>query len=456
MKKNILYSVLVLVSILIVGCGSNSRKDPTPTPTPPPGGYAFANFTSQLKIDEYKTYPIKFQLTKDGLAVPDASVSMKVPDESIGSISKLTVVTDENGKGRFVYTPPAIFPEKGKLYMVFTDGNITLEGTVKLDFDLNTDIPSDGRATTLSISYETSECDDKRGIIGHYHVHAVDRFSRLPIVNIPVRVSLINGIVQINNTKVQIAKGSIYNYDPVEFVDKSINFATQTNVKKGDNLIIFPSEGKTDASYIGGWDIASVSNNLIFNKYYYNLVSSTNLTYIVGNEKRLLGGENGAVGKVAVAHVEPNYTTDNNGYAYFDIVFDPILAGHTVTVEAHGDEDGSRIGIAMKTALRLDGDSFTAPDTTVPNSGGLEIARIPLTINPSCTGNQPLIDVPINPNSFQVTPGKNCIIDQSASEYHTDGYGTVTIGVQTDGNTTATENCTITWTGDITSLLYEY
>lgn len=455
MKRNIIYITLVAVGILLSACGSNSRENPVPTPTPPPGGYVLANLTSELEIEEYKTYPIKFQLTKNGLVVPESIVSMKVPDNSIGSIQAYDVTTDVNGKGVFVYTPPAIFPEKGQLTIVFKDGNITIEENVTLNFNLNTDIPSDGRATTLSISYETTECDDKRGIIGHYHVHAVDRFSRLPIVDIPVRVSLINGIKQINNKKVQIAKGSIYNYDPIEFIDKSINFETQTNVEKGDNLIIFPSEGKTDVSYLGGWDIRSVSDYLILNEYYYNLLNATNLTYIIGNEERLLGGENGTVGILANAHVEPNYTTDNNGFAYFDIVFDPILAGHTVTVEAHGNEDGNRVGISMKTALRLDGD-FSAPERVVENSGGLETSRIPLSIDPSCLGTQPLIDVPIQPGSFHVTPEENCMIDEDISDYHTDGYGTVTIAVQTDGNTTATGKCTITWDGGITSMLYEY
>ena len=459
MKKNIIYTIIIAVGILLSACGSNSRKDPLPTPTPPPGGYALANFTSELNIEEYKTYKIEFQLTKDGLVVPNATISMKVPDKSIGSIKDYTVETNENGKGVFVYTPPAVFPEKGNLYVVFTDGNITLEETVKLYFNLKTDIPTDGRATTLSISYETSECDDKRGIIGHYHVHAVDRFSRLPIVDIPVRVSLINGVEMINNEKVQIGKGSINNYDPIEFYDSSVNFATQTNLKNGDNLIIFPSQGRTDASYIGGWDIASVGETLTFRDYYYNLVSATTLTYIVGNEERLLGGQNGAVGRLAVAHVEPNYTTDNNGYAYFDIVYDPILAGHTVTVEAHGDEDGARIGISQKVALRLDGDSFTAPDTIITNTGAPTKARIGITINPSCVGEQPLIDMPINPATFHIEPELHCQIDQDASNYHTDGYGAVTIAVNTDGNTTETggvDKCTITWDGDIESLLYEY
>ena len=461
MKKNIIYVILVATSFLLLACGSNSKKDPTPPPTPPPGGYAFVNFTSELKIDEYKTYPIRFQLTKDGLAVPDAAVFMKVPDQSIGSIQKLKVITDDNGKGVFTYTPPAIFPEKGKLYVVFTDGNITLEETVNLTFDLNTDIPTDGRATTLSITYETTECDAGRGIVGHYHVHAVDRFSRLPVINIPVRVSLVNGIVKINNVKVQKGKGDIFyensadTTSTIKFSDGSADFS-QMGVKKGDNLIIFPSQGRTDASYIGGWDIQSVSDILTLNEQYTNLVQDNALTYLIGNEKRLLGGENGAVGTLAVAHVEPNYTTDNNGYAYFDIIFDPILAGHTVTVEAHGNEDGNRIGVAIKTALRLDGDSFTAPDTKVANSSDLEKVHIPLTINPSCTGTQPLIDVSINPNSFHVSPTQHCEIDEDNSIFHTDGYGRVKIAVQTDGNTTATENCTITWDGDITSLVYEY
>jgi len=461
MKKLLIYTVIMTVSILFSACGSDSKKDPIPAPPPPPGGYAFSNFTSELKIDDYKTYPIEFQLTKDGLVVPDETVSMKVPDKSIGSIQKYTIVTDEKGKGTFIYTPPVVFPQKGTLYVVFTDGNITLEEKVLLQFDLNPDIPPKGHATTLSISYETTECDEKRGIVGHYHVHAVDRQSRLPIVNLPVKVSLINGVKLIHDMAVQRGAGTIAYKDPtslespIVFSDATADFG-KLGVKKGDNLIIFPSEGKTNASYIGGWDIQSVSSSLLLNEQYTNLVEANALTYIVGNEERLLGGENGAVGFLATAHVEPDYTTDNDGYAYFDIVFDSILAGHTVSVEAHGDENGNRIGISMKTALRLDGDSFSAPDTIVANSGDIEKVNIPLSIKPSCTGSQPLIDVPVNPNSFHVTPALNCQIIPEKSEYYANGYGTVLIAVQTDGNATASENCTIKWDGDISSLVYEY
>jgi hypothetical protein len=387
---------------------------------------------------------------------------MKVPDQSIGSIKDYRVETDENGKGTFVYTPPAIFPEKGKLYIVFTDGNITLEESVQLYFELKSDIPSEGRPTTLSISYRSTECKDE-SIIGYYSVHAVDRFGRPPIVPIPVRVSLVNGIIVINNEIIQKSTGHIVYTNPsdvtsaITFSDANVNFSA-TNVKAGDNLIIFPSQGRTHVSYIGGWDIKSVNDILQLNEQYNNLVQDSSLTYMIGNEERLLGGENGEAGRLAVAHVEPDYTTDNNGFAYFEINFDPILAGHTVTVEAHGNEDGHRVGVAQKVALRWD--KFTAPETKVSNSGGEEIAYVPITIDLSgCTGNQPLIDVPINPNSFQVSPTQHCEIDEDNSIFKTDGYGRVKIAVQTDGNTTDTggaDDCTIKWDGGITSLLYEY
>ena len=456
MKKFIIYLFISTGIMLLSACGSDSRKDPVPPATPPPGGYAFVNVPSELHIEAYREYSIAFQLTKDGLVVPDAIVSMKVPDKSIGTLQAYTVTTNANGEGSFTYMPPVVFPEKGSLNMVYSDGNITLEQDIALHFNLDTDVPGDGHATTLSIAYETSECDDKRGIIGHYHVHAVDGTSHSPLVNMPIGVSLINGIKEIHNEKIQIAQGTIYNTDPVEFIDKSVNFFTETKVENGDNLMIFPSEGKTDPSYLGGWKIKEVNDDLILEAFYYNLPTTANLTYIIGNEQRLLGGENGSVGVLANAHVEPSYVTDNKGYIYFDIIFDPILAGHTVTVEAHGVEDEKRIGTAMKIALRLDGDSFTAPDTLIPNDGGLEVVRVPISINPTCTGTQPLIDVPVNPNSFHVTPEKNCYIIPDISEYKTDGSGAVSIAVQTDGNITATEKCTLKWDGDISSLVYEY
>ena len=459
MKKNIIYMVIAATVFLLSACGSNSKTDPLVEATPPPGGYAFSNLTESIDVTSYNDYPIYFQLTQNGLTVPSAIVNMKVPDKGIGSIEKYTVTTDENGKGKFIYSPPDIFPVDGVLYMVYSDGNISLEEPIKITFNLATDIPSDGHATTLSIAYETTECNEKKGIIGHYHVHAVDRKSNRPAVNIPLNVTLVNGIKEINGVKVQKAKGSISNSGSIEFSDKSVDFYNQTKINDGDNLIIFATEEKTDTSYIGGWDIDYVYKYLLLNENYYNIVETNNLTYIIGNEKRLLGEDNANIGTIAVAHVEPNHVTDNDGYVYFDIVFDPILAGHTVTVEAHGNDDGNRIGAVQKVFLRLDNDSFSASDILISNTGGTRMVSVPLSINPSCTGNQPLIDVPVVPNSFQVSPQEHCFIDHSLGEYHSGPRGTVTVAVWTDGNTSETggeDTCTLTWDGGPSSLSYEY
>ena len=455
-KNKIIYTILIVgMSILLSGCGSDSKENPiVPVPPPATNGYAFNNLTSALNITSYEKYKIEFQLTKDGMVVPGAVVSMKAFDKNLGSVDAYTVTTDEKGEEDFIYTPPTVFPEVGTLIIVYTDGNITLEKPIALDFNLDTDV-SNGRATTLSIAYETSTCDEKKGIIGHYHVHAVDRKSNVPLVGIPVKFSLVNGVIKINNNKVQEAKGDIIDTNPVTFIDNSVNFSTQTKVKSGDNLIILPSMNKTDASYLGGWDIKSVSESLTFSEHYLNLLYTANLTYIVGNEERLLGGENGAVGTLANAHVEAvENITDVDGYAYFDIVADMILAGHTVTAEAHGDENGDRIGVSQKVFVRLDGDDFSTADTIVPNSVSIKQVRVPLTIYPSCSGSQPLIDVPVATNSFTIAPASNCAI--TGGDFHTDSSGSVTLSVNMDGNTTATENCTISWDGGAGSLGYEY
>ena len=459
-RKIVLYSVLLMVaSAILSGCGSNSKKDPiVPTPAPATNGYAFKNVSTDLDITTYSKYTIEFQLTKDELVVPSASVSMKAFDKYIGSVDAYVTTTDENGIGKFIYSPPTVFPDTGTLTILYTDGNITIEQNINLHFKLDLDA-SDGRATELSISYESSSCDVKRGNIGHYHIHAVDRNSNLPIVGIPVTVSLVNGVKEINHNKVQIAKGNIYNTSPVQFNDNTVDFLTQTDIKRGDNLIIFPSENKADISYIGGWNINSLNDeNLTLTGDYTNLLTTTDLTYIVGNEKRLLGGENGEIGEPTVAHVEiVESETDSDGYVYFDIVSDFLLAGHTVTVEAHGNENGRRIGVAKKVFLRLDDDKFSANDVTVPNNqAGLRKVSMHLTINPSCSGNQWLIETPVDPGSFSAKPVEHCNVVASETETSTDANGNIEVAVRTDGNETATSQCTVSWEGGPGSLMFEY
>lgn len=462
MKRASLYIYLVSLALLLSACGSNNIEDSVSTSVEEVNGYAFTETVDTLLIDSYKMYTIRFKLVEDGFSASGQTVQFKAFDSQFGTIEMTSTVTDENGLGSFIYNPPATMPASGTNKIIqyvyrYTDDkgdDQELVQNITLNFHFN---PQDdnGRATTLSISYTTSTCTDK-GIIGHYYVHAVDRLSNVPVVGIPVKFSLINGVKEFNNAKIQEATGSLKNSVPFSFTDEKSNFSTQTNVKNGDNLIIFPSQGKTDISYLGGWSIDSVGKALTLDGVYPNIISTNNLTYIIGNEERLLGGENGSRGVLTVAHVEEvDATTDNEGYAYFDIVFDAILAGHTVTVEAHGHDNGKRMGISSREALRLD--HFSAPETIILNSGGVRTVGIPITIEPSCLGKQPLIDVPIGMNSFTIEPNEHCRL--VGGDFHTDGNGVMRIEVATDGNTSVTggeDECTITWEGGISSLRYEY
>jgi hypothetical protein len=317
-----------------------------------------------------------------------------------------------------------------------------------------------GETATLSISYESTECDVNRGVVSHYHIHAVDSKSHLPLENIPVSVSLINGVKEFNDEKVHKGTGVISKStdgDGLIFSDSTVDFQT-TRVQEGDNLIVFPSTYRTNIAYLGGWNINEVSNTLTLNGNYKNIPEVNSLTYIVGNEERLLGGEYGEIGELATAHVEIiDNETNADGYVYFDIVYDFILAGHTVSVEAHGDKYGERAGIAEKIFLRLDGDNFTAYDQIVPNSmEGIQYVWMNLRINPSCSGDFALMNVPIDPRSFTAEPIEHCHVDVTQTGTETDGYGNVLVAVQTDGNSTDAPDCTVKWNGGPASLRFEY
>ena len=103
--------------------------------------------------------------------------------------------------------------------------------------------------TSLSIVYESSEYDATKGLIGHYHVHAVDENGK-PISGLNITPSVINGVKEIRNQKVQYSAGTILSTTPITFNDNGINFS-QTGVTLNDTLMILPSSGKVNNSYVG-------------------------------------------------------------------------------------------------------------------------------------------------------------------------------------------------------------
>ncbi|CAA6819457.1 MAG: Unknown protein [uncultured Sulfurovum sp.] len=454
------FTLLVLLS----ACGSNSITDPVQSTTSASvNGYKFSEVTDAITIDSYKSYNIKFKLTKDGVVLPDQTVTFKDFDSKYGTLESPFTTTNSSGIGYFRYTPPVDMPASGtqvtlQFFIATTSETTSLSRDLKqnviLTFGFDANDGGDGRATTLSINYLTSTCDVNKGMIGHYNVHAVDERSNVPIVGMDVEVSLINGVKKLNGSAIQQASGSLQNTTPFTFSDSSVNFAS-SGITANDNLIVFPTSGAYEIPYLGGWNINNVSNSLELFGNYNNINSINNLTYIIGNEKRILGGENGSVGVLTAAHIEvTDAITDSQGYASFDVVFDPRLSGHTVVIEAHGDENGQRYGIAKKTFLRLPGDDFNAPDVEIFNTGGIRTVGVPITINPSCTGTEALIDVPISFSSFTVEPTENCAI--VGGDFHTNSGGVTSVEVLTDGNITASETCTISWEGGPQSLRYEY
>jgi hypothetical protein len=307
-------------------------------------------------------------------------------------------------------------------------------------------------SASLSIVYESTSYDPTKGIIARYHVHAVDENAN-PIVGLNVQLSLINGVKEIRGTKLQYGTGNILSSTPITFGDNFVNFA-KSDVSINDTLIILPTSSKRDNSYIGGWLISGIDSMLTLSGRSLHLESTTDLNYIIGNDERFLGRQ------LAVAHVEKpgedttgvvTDVTDSKGYAYFDVVFDPILAGHTVTLAAQ--TDGNRMAVASVEALRWN--TYVGETITVPNSGGRELTSMGLSILIEGT-TENLIDLDIVPSSFIIEPSANCSLNAGASNLHTNAYGNVLLAINTDGNVTATENCTVSWEGQASSMYYEY
>ena len=329
----------------------------------------------------------------------------------------------------------------------------------------------------FSIAYaSTSEVAGK--IVGHYRVHAVDDQGEA-LSGLKLKLSLINGVKEIREQKLQRGTGKINSSTAISFTDQGADLV-HAGVEVGDTLIVLPTKGKTDISYLGDWTISSVGEELVLKENSYHLETTENLTYIIGNEKRLLGGENGDRGTVAVAHIEDvnnTFVTNENGYTFFDVVFDPVLAAHTVTVGVH-TVNGVRRGAAKVIGLR--GAEFPSTEVTVsiPNRMGCgttpcsspSTVSVPvfmtLSINPENGGAEHLIDVDVSPASFSVEPAASCTLDYEKSNFHTDATGSVHLIVNATGksasseenttDTSGTNTCTVTWNGGIDSTYLEY
>ena len=422
--------------------------------------YTFENVEKNLTIESYRPYEISFQLTKGGLAQAGKAVTMETFDEIYGTITNHNIVTNDNGIGTFTYNPPTTKPNSNTSieYSFQTDSNVSqnIVKTIELIFDKYT-VSENEKTTALSLVYMETIAEEGSGkIINRYRVHAVDKKSNQPRVGIPVSMSLINNarVIQLNN------KGAIdKNATLVTFIDTTKSFS---KVEKEDNLIVLPTEDRMDASYLGGWTVEEVQTDTKLKLFEsdINLTKNdkNNLNYVIGNEVRLVGGQ---IAVADVKNVNNDTTTDENGYIIFDVTFDPKLAGHTVTLEAHGDIDGQRVGVSQITTLRFD--NINAESFVIDNQDGVDkIVTLIALINSTET----LSEIELDKNSFHaVSSGDNVCSIKSVSftndkiKTTNEGKIILTIGTvqakDSDNNDMIT-TCTVSWNGGMSSINREY
>ena len=113
MKKNIIYSFLIMVTmVLFTACGSDSKENP-PEPESP---YAFFNATTPLEIEKFNVdengtiindgYTVAVQLLKNGLVVSGETIQMLPFNLEYGFVTDIVVTTTTNGYAVFTYYPP--------------------------------------------------------------------------------------------------------------------------------------------------------------------------------------------------------------------------------------------------------------------------------------------------------------------------------------------------------------
>jgi len=309
--------------------------------------------------------------------------------------------------------------------------------------------------TSLSIVYDSTKLVDGK-MVGYYHIHAVDDNGK-PLAHLPFRISVINGVKEINGDKLRYGTGVITPSKPITFGDSMIDFSS-TSVTPGDTLIVLPTQGRTDSSYLGDWTVVKKTNVLSLRESSYNLQQTDGLSYIIGREERLLGSDVGR-GTLSVAHVESSDTngssiTDKDGFTNFKVVFDPVLLGHTITIGAH--TNGNRLGVSKVISLR--GGKFSAEPVKVYNTGSPETAVMYLTIDPGNGAMEYLMDARIVESSFEVSPEDACRLDMQRSDFHTDGAGRVHLVIDTKGTAddNGTATCEVKWNGGATSIYLEY
>jgi len=239
----------------------------------------------------------------------------------------------------------------------------------------------------------------------------------------------------------------VENGSPDEFRDATVNIFA--NVDTDDLLSIITNPNRLNNAYLGNWSISDVLNNNTLELAEAYIDQTTDLlNYVIGNSDRYI--DQYGIATVDIKDRGNGYVTDQNGNVQFEITFDPILAGHTVTISANA-YDGNRTGVAMVAGLRWN--RYNSTVVKVPNDGNDHNVTLGLSIS---DGLEPLVDLDIVPASI-VSSDTGCDLNSSAVQnLHTDSNGQIRVQISTGIPPSQAVDCDISWSATQAGIYREY
>ena len=213
-----------------------------------------------------------------------------------------------------------------------------------------------GPLASMSMFHVSSELNITSGLYSDlYTIHAVDKYGNPVREGTTLHPSLINGVKVKKDGTGKIVPGSLTTFE---------DNASFIGVNSNDRLIIMPSATKSDNIYLGNWSISSATNNILnLTEIFEGASSVSGLSYIVGNENRVIKNNIGKDQLVTadISSQTGKYETDGNGNMQFVVNYDPLLKGEKFYVAANGDSDGKRIGISLESIFYYGGYKLLLP-----------------------------------------------------------------------------------------------
>ncbi|QOR62321.1 hypothetical protein ACM66Z_02275 [Sulfurovum sp. ST-21] len=426
-----------------------------------------------------KELNIKYnQATGPGI---DYAITVHIPDSlSVDNLDQITVVIHELGDETRVIDDSNV--HEVNLTSIFTNmltfgsgastatyanagtqpiavETKTLSGTAVIEVNasifngdqnvtINTLVPVtilSGPVSAMSLVYVGTDIDGNTGLYKNYYtIHAVDKYDNPAREGITLHPSIINGtkVIKSAATTGQITQGT-----PDTFDDATPTvFST---VDTNDLLAIVPNSSSVDKLYLGNWSIANViSDNQLELAEEYTGATTNSLSYVIGNSNRYIDGY--GIATVDVRSRDAGYVTDADGNVRLEVTFDPVLAGHTVTISANA-YDVNRTGAAKIAGLRWD--DFSSTTELVPNDGNDHNVTLTLGIS---NFQELLVGLDIVPSSI-ISSDAACDLNESAvNDLSTDANGQIRVQISTGLSSSTATECEISWSKSISGIYREY